>query len=108
MKKLTLSGLIIVALLGVIEPAQADSPGAFERLYYPRDTAYDSSGRNAIVRKVQRALEEDGYYVGVNTGEFCFETRAAVRRYRRDHGLPIVGKIDELFLRTLGFQERDF
>ena len=28
----------------------------------------------------------------------------AVRRYRRDHGLPITGKIDATLLRTLGFR----
>jgi hypothetical protein len=42
--------------------------------------------------------------VGDNSGNFCFETRVAIRRYRRDHGLPIIGKIDATLLRTLGFR----
>ena len=104
MKKLILSSLVVIALTGPIEPMQAgqrntDDSGA----YFPADATYDSHGRNRIVRNVQRALREDGYYVGDTEGNFCFETRAAVRRYRRDHGLPVVGKIDDEFLRALGF-----
>jgi peptidoglycan hydrolase-like protein with peptidoglycan-binding domain len=102
MKKLILSGLL-VALLGIIAPAQAGPRTIGENVFYPENYAYDSAGRSLIVRKVQLALEEDGYYVGDHSGEFGFETRQAVRRYRRDHGLPIVGKIDEDLLRTLGF-----
>lgn len=103
MKKLITAGFLITAVIGFVQPAQAGD----DRLYYPRDTAYDSHGRNAIVSKVQRALQEDGYHVGLTSGQFCYETRVAVRRFRKDHGLPIVGKIDETFLRALGFQERD-
>ncbi|HYJ05381.1 MAG TPA: peptidoglycan-binding domain-containing protein [Chthoniobacterales bacterium] len=103
MKKLMFSSLVIIALTGAIEPAQAARRDTNEGVYLPANSAYDSHGRNRIVRNVQKALREDGYYVGDTEGNFCFETRAAVRRYRRDHGLPIVGKIDEEFLRVLGF-----
>jgi peptidoglycan hydrolase-like protein with peptidoglycan-binding domain len=107
MKTLMLPGVLIVLLLGVIPPAQAGQRKTDESSFYPRLTAYESNGTQELVRKVQRALEEDGYYVGDTSGQFGYETRAAVRRYRRDHGLPIVGKIDALFLRTLGFQQRE-
>jgi len=103
MKKLIFSSLVIIALTGAIEPAQAGRRNTDESIYFPANAAYDSHGRNRIVRNVQRALREDGYYVGDTEGNFCHETRVAVRRYRRDHGLPVVGKIDEEFLRTLGF-----
>ena len=99
--------LLGVVLLGFIQPAQAGSRRTDSDSYYPHLTTYESNGSRLIVRKVQRALEEDGYYVGGDEGYFGYETRTAIWRYRRDHGLPIVGKIDELFLRTLGFQERD-
>jgi hypothetical protein len=104
MKTLILPGLLIAALLGLLQPAQAGPRRLDENGYYPGNHAYASVGGNLIVRKVQLALEEDGYYVGDHSGEFGFETRAAVRRYRRDHGLPIVGKIDETLLRALGFR----
>jgi peptidoglycan hydrolase-like protein with peptidoglycan-binding domain len=107
MKTLIIPSLLTVVLLAFIPPTQAGSRRTDHRSYYPDQTTYESNGSRLIVRKVQRALEEDGYYVGDTGGQFGYETRAAVRRYRRDHGLPIVGKIDELFLRTLGFQDRD-
>lgn len=107
MKTLIIPGLVIVALLGFVQPAQAGSRKTDRSSSYPGLTTYESNGTRQLVRKVQRALEEDGYYVGDDGGQFGYETRAAVRRYRRDHGLPIVGKIDEQFLRTLGFQDRD-
>lgn len=103
MKKLILSSLVVIALAGAVEPVQAAQRNAEDGFYFPAQAAYDSHGRNRIVRNVQRALREDGYYVGDTEGNFCFETRAAVRRYRRDHGLPVVGKIDDEFLRALGF-----
>ena len=101
MKTLILLVLLIAALPGPIQPAFAGSRNSSES--YP-DTAYESNGRNQTVRKVQLALEEDGYYVGDHSGQFGFETRAAVRRYRRDHGLPIIGKIDDQFLSAIGLR----
>lgn len=103
MKKVIVSGLVIVLMLGLFQPALAGRRRSLEG-FYPYNSAYDSHGRNEIVREVQLALEEDGYYVGDHSGNFGFETRAAIRRYRRDHDLPIVGKIDEQLLRTMGFR----
>lgn len=101
MKTLILLVLLIAALPGAIQPAFAGPRNSSES--YP-DTAYESNGRNQTVRKVQLALEEDGYYVGDHSGQFGFETRAAVRRYRRDHGLPVIGKIDDQFLSVIGLR----
>ena len=102
MKTLILLVLLIAALPGPIQPAFAGPRNRNE--IYPDTATYESNGRNQTVRKVQLALEEDGYYVGDHSGQFGFETRAAVRRYRRDHGLPVIGKIDDQFLRAIGLR----
>lgn len=101
MKTLGLLSFAITALIGLSQPVHAGASDKSEGYYYPDQSVYDSAGRVVTVRQVQRALEEDGYYVGDNKGNFGFETRVAVRRYRRDMGLPINGKIDDTLLRTL-------
>jgi len=104
MKKLGLLSFLIIALVGLSQPAHGRSRVGSEGFYYPTDYAYESFGRVPIVRQVQLALEQNGYYVGDNRGNFCFETRWAVRRYRRDVGLPITGKIDATLLEALGLR----
>ena len=105
MKKLGWLSFVVTALIGLSQPAQADSRHRSEDYYYyPSDSSYDSLGRVRTVCQVQRALEADGYYVGDNRGNFCFETRTAVRRYKRDKGLPIIGKIDTALLESLGLR----
>lgn len=104
MKKLGLLSFVIIALISLSQPAPAGPSDRSEGYYFPADATYDSLGRVPTVRQVQRALEEDGYYVGDNSGNFCFETRAAVRRYQRDKGLRITGKIDTALLKTLGLR----
>lgn len=106
MKKCLLLALAAVLLVLLAPAGFAGSPSSrsINGTVFPDNAAYDSAGYREIVRKVQLALEEDGYYVGSHSGNFGFETRAAVRRYRRDHGLPIIGKIDREFLAALGFR----
>jgi hypothetical protein len=96
MKKLGLLSFVISVLVGLSQPAWGS-----DYYYYPDDATYDSHGRVPTVRQVQLALEDEGYYVGDNHGNFGYETRAAVRRYQRDFGLPITGKIDTALLRSL-------
>lgn len=99
-----LAGLIALISIGLTQPGFAGRrPAPIDTTFFPA-AAYDSAGTKELVRKVQLALEEDGYYVGSSSGNFGIETRMAVRRYRRDHGLPIVGKIDDAFLQALGFR----
>src|SRR6476469_8348107 len=102
MKTSLFSAALIVLLAAAIPVASGHEPVSLETRYYQNNTAYDSSGSSHLVRKVQLALEIRGYYVGDNKGQFGMETRAAVRRYRRDHGLAIIGKIDHELLRSLG------
>ena len=104
MKKLALLSSVIIALIGLSQPAQAGASDRIEGYYYPSDATYDSLGQVRTVRQVQRALEEDGYYTGDNRGNYCYETRVAVRRYQRDKGLRISGKIDDALLKTLGLR----
>ena len=104
MKKLGLLSLAIIALIGLSQPAHGDPSDRSGDYYYPRDSVYESFGRVPIVRQVQRALEDDGYYTGDNRGNFCYETRVAVRRYQRDKGLAMTGKIDSALLKALGLR----
>lgn len=101
MKTLGLLSIVIVALFGLAQPAHGAASDRSAGYYYPDQSFYDSYGRVPTVRQVQRALQEDGYYTGDNRGNFCFETRWAVRRYQRDNGLPITGTIDDTLLRAL-------
>lgn len=104
MKKLGLLSFAITALIGLAQPAPAGPSDRSDGSSYPTNGSYDSCGSVAMVRKVQRALQEEGYYTGDSFGNFCFETRVAVRRYKRDKGLPIIGKIDDALLTSLGLR----
>ncbi len=101
MKTLGLLSFAVIAVFGLSQPVNGGAPDRNDGYYYPNQSTYDSSGRVTTVRHVQLALREDGYYVGDTGGNFGFETRAAVRRYQRDNGLRISGKIDDTLLRTL-------
>jgi peptidoglycan hydrolase-like protein with peptidoglycan-binding domain len=104
MKTIGLLSFVITALMGLSQPAHGGPSNTNAGYYFPSDATYDSMGRVPTVRLVQRALEEDGYYTGDHRGNFCFETRTAVRRYQRDKGLPITGKIDSALLNALGLR----
>jgi peptidoglycan hydrolase-like protein with peptidoglycan-binding domain len=104
MKKFSLLSFVTVALLGFSPNLPGDSQHRSDGYYYPDDSTYDSLGRVPTVRDVQLALEALGYYVGDNRGNFGYETRTAVRRYQRDRGLAITGKIDTAVLSALGLR----
>jgi hypothetical protein len=50
---------------------------------------------------VQRELAKRGYYGGVIDGDIGPRTRAAIRTYQVDKGLPVTGVIDGSLLRSL-------
>jgi hypothetical protein len=104
MKKIGLLAFAVTALIGVSQPAHGGPTDRGESYYFPPDSVYDSLGRVPTVRQVQLALAEDGYYVGTDSGNFCYETRVAVRRYQRDKGLAITGKVDTMLLKALGLR----
>jgi len=51
--------------------------------------------------QVQRALAKRGYYGGVIDGAIGSQSRAAIRAYQVDKGLPVTGRIDGNLLRSL-------
>lgn len=50
---------------------------------------------------VQRALKARGYYGGAIDGLIGPRSRAAIRAYQADHGIPVTGVIDAPLLRSL-------
>lgn len=56
----------------------------------------------ALVRSVQRALNEKGYDAGSVDGRWGPATEDAVRRFQRAAGLPQTGELEQSTLATLG------
>ncbi len=52
-----------------------------------------ASPANATVRAVQQQLAAQGYYTGAVDGVDGPMTRAAVRAFQADHGLPVTGDV---------------
>lgn len=70
-------------------------------------TAYVPVSRSAfytgsVVAASQEQLAELGYYNGVIDGVFGPMTGTAVRRFQRDYGLPVTGRLDRNTRATLG------
>ena len=100
MKTLISVVLIAVGFVGFSQSADAGSRHGYVRAV-PNSVAYESNRPDPTVQSVQLALQRRGYYPGLTTGEFVSETRIAIRRYRRDHGLRVNGRIDRALLRSL-------
>ena len=66
---------------------------------YPTDRGYTD---DATVAAVQRRLARGGYYHGAIDGVIGPGTRAAVRAFEQNNGLPVDGVIDRQLLRTMG------
>jgi peptidoglycan hydrolase-like protein with peptidoglycan-binding domain len=60
-----------------------------------RDAPRAAGPSHALVTDVQRRLYERGYYTAEIDGLAGPMTRAAVRRFQSDAGLPVTGVIDE-------------
>lgn len=79
--------------------------------YYPAPTVIYSQPRPVYVERdrdrgsveldVQSQLARKGYYGGVIDGDVGPQTRAAIRAYQVDRGLPVTGRIDGNLLRSL-------
>jgi hypothetical protein len=59
------------------------------------------SGDYSLETDVQSALADRGYYHGEIDGVIGDGTRRAVRRFQRDAGLPVTGRIDSRTVRAL-------
>lgn len=70
--------------------------------YYSTSRAYRSYDRSdSLAVEVQSALRSRGYYRGPIDGDIGSGSRAAIRAYQRDRGLPTTGRIDSSLLRSL-------
>ena len=77
--------------------------------YYPAPTVvysrprpvYVERERDSVEYDVQSELARKGYYGGVIDGVIGSQTRAAIRTYQVDRGLPVSGRIDGALLRSL-------
>jgi peptidoglycan hydrolase-like protein with peptidoglycan-binding domain len=54
------------------------------------------------VQFAQIALRDRGYYNGQINGQMTVATREALRRYQRDHNLPVSGDLNPMTARDLG------
>jgi putative peptidoglycan binding protein len=59
---------------------------------------YDAGSQ---VSNVQSALAREGYYDGAIDGRLGPATEKGLRRYQRDHGLPVTGNIDRAVTQAL-------
>ena len=55
-----------------------------------------------LVVRVQEALNDAGYHLGVPDGKAGQVTLAALKRFQGDRHLPVTGKLDEITLAALG------
>lgn len=70
----------------------------------PPQSQYDSGDGDSSVSEVQSALARAGYYRGAIDGSLGPATRNALKRYQRDQGLAITGRIDRPVIETLGLR----
>ena len=101
MKRNSIVSFLIATLVCAMQPARA---GSADRSHYPAGAGYSSVAFNPFVSRVQVALEREGYYVGDDRGEYGAETRAAVNRFEREHGLPETATITLPVLEALGLR----
>lgn len=64
----------------------------------PNQPEYDAGSQ---VGNVQSALAREGYYDGAIDGRLGPATEKALRRYQRDHGLPVTGGINRAVIEAL-------
>lgn len=65
---------------------------------------YDSGNPDSSVSQVQAALAREGYYRGAIDGSFGPATRNALRRYQRNQGLDVTGRVDRPVTEALGLR----
>jgi len=56
----------------------------------------------AVIQRIQRALNSLGYSAGNPDGVIGSQTRSAIRRFQREHSLPVTGTIDRETSEKLG------
>lgn len=111
-KKVSLSALAIVAGVGLSIPSWAQNPPRGSRPGAAQPAPSESNSRAAAtqelsqsdMRLIQQRLEEKGYKPGNRDGTADETTRAAIRKFQQDEGIPTTGTIDEVTANRLGFR----
>lgn len=94
--------------VGIGFPLVAPAPYAY--YYAPAPYYCEPASRPVVVGRevggdvvvdVQRALARRGYYRGVIDGDLGPRSRAAIRSWQADCGLPVTGQLDARTLRSL-------
>ena len=70
-------------------------------VYVEPRPVYVERARQSVEYDVQSELARKGYYGGVIDGVIGSQTRAAIRTYQVDRGIPVTGRIDGALLRSL-------
>jgi len=64
-------------------------------------TKQDVSVTPNVIRAAQQKLDDGGYHSGKPDGKIGPVTRAAIRKYQGDQGVPVTGELDESTLSHL-------
>ncbi|HEY2102825.1 MAG TPA: peptidoglycan-binding domain-containing protein [Chthoniobacterales bacterium] len=73
--------------------------GYYDEGVYPSEQSTDST-----ITTAQEQLSREGYYQGAIDGTYGPETRRAIMRYQRDHGLHVTGRLNADTLEALGLR----
>jgi peptidoglycan hydrolase-like protein with peptidoglycan-binding domain len=117
-KKLLLPAVVIagtVSLSALPIAAQNTPPGTRQPSpEQPRSTPSESAPGSSTgaaqelsqndMQMIQQRLEEKGYKPGNVQGKADDTTRAAIRKFQQDEGIPTTGTIDEVTANRLGFR----
>jgi hypothetical protein len=80
-------------------PSYSDEVVDYNTYSAPAETYAATDG---LVADVQDALARSGYNPGPVDGVLGAQTRAAIRDYQADHGIPVTGRLDSPLLREMG------
>jgi peptidoglycan hydrolase-like protein with peptidoglycan-binding domain len=80
---------------------EQSQPGAKDNVPAARGATQESTND---MKLVQQRLREKGYDPGTINGTADETTRAAIRKFQQDQGVPVTGTIDERTANQLGFQ----
>jgi hypothetical protein len=83
-------------------PAYGYDPAYSTYAYNEPIYGYNQLPPGQVIANVQQALQEQGYYRDAVDGLIGPNTRAALRNFQRDRGLPITAAIDGPTLQALG------
>ena len=114
-KKMLISASLVAASVGLSIPswAQNNPRGSSQPGAAQSGPSEGSSGARAAATQelsqkdmtlIQQRLEEKGYKPGNRDGTADETTRAAIRKFQQDEGIPTTGTIDEVTANRLGFR----